>query len=156
MKHLLDLSPLSDTLPFGVNVHIYRGDYAIYHNPERCEHGENDEHSDECMITTPDSSFYYDCAGDYSYQEEIRARGFVVVEFLPHGMNRVWGASSSAETAFLLALHLHNVHQYNQGEHDELPPALGHEDNEERASKLRTLYPTVIRRLERLVFPNLR
>lgn len=156
MKYILNLSPLSDILPFGANVHIYRGDYAIYHTPEPCFHWENDEHPDECMMTTSDSSFYEECAGDFGYREEIRVRGFVVVEFLPHGMDRVWGAASSVETALLLALHQHNVHQYNQGEHDTPPPALGHEDNEERASKLRTLYPLVIRRLERLVFPNLR
>lgn len=154
MKHILDLSPLSHILPFGANVAIYRGDYAIYHTPEPF-HWENDEHPDECMITTRDSSFYDDCAGDYGYQEEIRVRGFIVTEFLPHGMERDWGAASSAETAFLLALHLHNVHRYNQGEHDTLPPTLGHEDNEERASKLRTMYVSERRRLQKLVFPQL-
>jgi hypothetical protein len=156
MKHILNLSPLSDALPLGSNIHIYHDDYAIYHTPERCEQWENDEHPDECMITTSGSSFYADCAGDYGYQEEIRARGFVVLAFLPHGMERVWGAASSAETALLLALHLHNVHQYNQGEHDKLPPALGHEDDEARAAKLRIMYFSERRRLERLVFPNLR
>lgn len=155
MKHILNLSPISNVLPFGSNIHIYRGDYAIYHTPECCKHWENDEHPDECMITTRDSSFYDDCAGDYGYQEEIRARGFVVVEFLPDGMERVWGAASSAENAFFLALHLNNVHRYNQGEHDTLPPTLGHEDNEERASKLRIRYCSERKRLQKLVFPQL-
>ena len=155
MKHILDLSPLSDALPFGANIHIYHDDYAIYHTPEPCFQWENDGHPDECMMTTRDSSFYDECAGDFGYQEEIRVRGFVVVEFLPHGMDRVWGAASSAETAFLLALHLHNVHRYNQGEHDNLPPTLGHEDTESRASKLRTMYVSERRRLQKLVFPQL-
>mgnify|MGYP003112130026 FL=1 len=151
MKHILNLSALSDVLPFGLNVHIYHDAYAIYHTPEHCEHWENDEHPDECMITTRDSNFYKDCAGDYGYQAEIRARGFVVIEFLPHGMESAWGAASSAETALLLALHLHSVHQYNQGNTDTLPPALGHVDDEERAAKLRTMYPSVIKRLQKLV-----
>ena len=155
MKHILNLSALSDVLPFGSNVHIYHDAYAIYHTPERCEHWENDEHPDECMITTRDSSFYEDGAGDYGYQEEIRAEGFVVIERLPHGMESVWGAASSAETALLLALHLHSVHQYNQGDTDALPPVLGHVDDEERAAKLRIMYPSVIKRLQKLVYPSL-
>lgn len=154
MKHLLDLSPLSDQLPFGSNTHIYQTHYSIFHTPEPC-YVLDPEHPDEALITTKGAQFYDDCASDYGYEKEIRAEGYVVIQHLPHGCERAWGAASNVETALLLALHLHNVHEYSQGEHDNEPPVVGHLDDEERASKLRTMYPSVLKRLQKLVYPSL-